>query len=571
MYLKYFNNLQNLISIIIFFYKRISLTFFFIILLLFITNLIESIGLIALIPLFELILNQNNEINSQNFLTNIVLNFLVFLNIKPTIVTLVFFILIIFILKFIFLISTYNFISYISANMQSDFQKTLVYDSFDSKWDYFNKKPLGVLSNTIGLETKIIANMFQRVCVVFTGILQGILVFIITISINAYYSTIALVIGVLLFLLFNFLTEIAKKIGELQAMSQQNLIKKYSDILQGLKSYKASEKISYIKLYILKHIIDLKNSNFKLNYYKYLQNFSKEPVIIIIICIFLITNYNSKIISNNDLIIFIILLYRILVSVNVVQLNYTNILSQYGYFESVNTLMEKFKVNLEKKDIHNKKISFEKKIQLKNISFNFHNKKIFSDFNLEINKNSLTMIYGESGVGKTTLIDLLTGLYKPTKGNIFIDNIDLENLSLSSWRKKIEYVQQELFLINDTIRENITFGNNKINDQMIWDVLNDINSKEFVNNLELKLDQKVGERGSILSGGQRQRIAFARSIINKPEILILDEVTASLDKNNEKIIFEFLLKLKENVTIIYITHQKELIKYADKAVYIEKL
>lgn len=572
MFQKYFTNLDSFVSIILFYMKKRKYPFFIIILLLFITSFIESVGLITLIPLFEIILMQNSNINSENFLSNFILKFFDILNVDTNINSFIIFIILIFILKFIFILFTYNFISFVSANMQSEFQRELIFKSFDSKWDFFNQKPLGILSNTIGFETKIIANMFQRVCSVFTGILQSLLVFFITVSIDGLYSIVALLIALIIFFLFNFLTKIAKKIGQIQSSAQQNLLMKYSDILQGLKSFKASDKVSYIKQYILRHILDLKKSNFNLNFYKYLQNFSKEPVVIVIICIFIITNYNSNLISYNQLIIFIILLYRILISINMVQLNYTNILAQYGYFVSVNNQLNEFSKFLEKTEINKKdnKINFNKSIEVKNINFSHNNKEIFNNLNFKIEKNTITMIHGDSGAGKTTLIDILVGLYKPNKGEILIDGNSILNINLRNWRKNIEYVQQEMFLINDTIRENITFGNQKITDNEIWDVLEKIDAKNFVSKLEKKLNNVVGERGSLLSGGQRQRISLTRAIVNKPKILILDEITASLDKDNEKKIFNYLYELKNNMTIIYITHQVELSKYADQNIFLNK-
>ena len=564
------SSFSNFILILNFFLKRQKTVLFVIILLLFLTSAIEGIGLVALIPLFEIILNNTNNINNENFLSNLILNFFDLLNFNLNILSIIIFIILIFFIKYLFLLFTFNFISFISAKIQSEFQKDLIYYTFDSKWNFFNKKSLGLLSNTIGLETKIIANMFQRVCAVFSGFLQSVLVFIIALTIDVYYSILAFCIGLIIFFLFSFLTKIAKKVGKKQTYAQQNLLKKYNDILQGLKSYKASERILYIKYYILKHVIELKNSNFKLNFYKYLQNYSKEPVIILVVCFFLIINVNSQLISYNTLIIFIILLYRVLVSLNLIQINYTNILSQFGYFESVNNLMSDFSINLEKNN-NFKKIIFEKRIKFENISFNYGNKHIFNNLSFTIKKNSITLIYGESGVGKTSLIDLISGLHKPDKGKIIIDDKNLDEYNIFDWRKNIEYVQQELFLINDSVRENITFGNKNISDELIWGILDKINATKFVSTLPNKLDYVVGERGTLLSGGQRQRLALGRSIINNPKILILDEITASLDSENEEIIFNYLLKLKNNMTIIIVSHQKYLEKYADQVLYLKNL
>lgn len=165
------------------------------------------------------------------------------------------------------------------------------------------------------------------------------------------------------------------------------------------------------------------------------------------------------------------------------------------------------------------------------------------------------MLQGPSGAGKTTIIDLLTGLHRPTSGRILIDGIDLKEISLRSWRGTIGYVPQELSLLHTTIAENLTLGDTTIDEKQIWKALEIAGAADFIRELPQGLSTNVGEIGSKLSGGQRQRIALARAIVASPKLLIFDEVTSALDPATEREICKRILALAGDFTIVAITHR----------------
>ena len=172
---------------------------------------------------------------------------------------------------------------------------------------------------------------------------------------------------------------------------------------------------------------------------------------------------------------------------------------------------------------------------------------------------------GSSGVGKTTLIDLIIGLHVPSSGEIVIDKTKLLDIDLKKWRSLIGYVPQDLFLFNDTITNNINLGDPKINLSMVKEALDLAGALDFVLKLPNGLQTNVGERGLKLSGGQRQRISIARALVGKPQILFLDEATTALDPITEKNILSTLSKLSEKgITIIAISHQSEVLDVAEK-------
>jgi ATP-binding cassette subfamily C protein len=184
---------------------------------------------------------------------------------------------------------------------------------------------------------------------------------------------------------------------------------------------------------------------------------------------------------------------------------------------------------------------------------------------MEIQKNCLTIILGPSGAGKSTLVDLICGLYNAENGKILIGKEEIKDINIIEWRQKIGYVSQSAILFNDTIRNNITLYDSTIKDKDIMEALTLSGAIDFIKDRESGLDSIIGEGGESLSGGQKQRLVLARALVKKPELLILDEATTGLDHEVEQRIFVALKKLAKNITIIAITHNKYLIKYADTA------
>ena len=207
-------------------------------------------------------------------------------------------------------------------------------------------------------------------------------------------------------------------------------------------------------------------------------------------------------------------------------------------------------------------------LNLKNVSFYYKDSshQILENINLEIKSNSIIGIIGKTGSGKSTLIDILTGLQEPQKGSVLLNNNQAIRDIITNFQRSIGYVSQEITLFDDTIKKNIAFllENEHIEDKKIERATNLANLNEVINNLPLGLETIVGEKGIQLSGGQRQRIGIARALYNNPKILILDESTNSLDKVTEATILQDLKMLKKELIVIIITHKLEILNYCDE-------
>jgi len=201
---------------------------------------------------------------------------------------------------------------------------------------------------------------------------------------------------------------------------------------------------------------------------------------------------------------------------------------------------------------------------LENVSFAFGRKPILTDVSMTIPADQLTVIMGPSGIGKTTLTDLLLGLYQPAQGRVLIDGVPLSEIDLRAWRRMIGYVPQELQLLHDTIFANVALVDPTIGEDDVVHALETAGAWEFVAALPDGLMTSAGERGAQLSGGQRQRIALARALVARPRLLVCDEVTSALDPKTEAEICQNVRQLDGQLTILAITHRPAWVDVADR-------
>ncbi len=211
-------------------------------------------------------------------------------------------------------------------------------------------------------------------------------------------------------------------------------------------------------------------------------------------------------------------------------------------------------------------------IEFKNVTFGYEENKpaVLDNLNLNVHAGETVAFVGPSGAGKTTISSLIPRFYDVDDGSIFIDGIDIRDMTKESLRKNIGVVQQDVFLFTGTLKENIAYGNLDASDEEIYEAARRAHMEEFIAELPNGYETQIGERGLKLSGGQKQRIAIARMFLKNPPILILDEATSALDTETERIIQESLNELAENRTTLVIAHRLATIKNADRIMVVTK-
>ena len=225
-------------------------------------------------------------------------------------------------------------------------------------------------------------------------------------------------------------------------------------------------------------------------------------------------------------------------------------------------------------DVFGEAVEFNEKIQdikFENVNYKYDdsNEYVLKNINLDVKAGEIVAFVGKSGSGKTTLVNLLARFFNTDDGKITVNGVNIKNISLGAYRNKFAIVPQETFLFGGTIKENISFGKN-VSDEEIISAAKMANAYNFIQeDLPNKFETEVGERGALLSGGQKQRIAIARALIKNPEIMILDEATSALDSESEKLVQEALDSLMEGRTTFVIAHRLSTIVRADKIVVME--
>tara|TARA_B100000131_G_scaffold265255_1_gene262734 strand:- start:261 stop:1181 length:921 start_codon:yes stop_codon:yes gene_type:complete len=268
--------------------------------------------------------------------------------------------------------------------------------------------------------------------------------------------------------------------------------------------------------------------------------------------------------SSEDFIKFILLLFAMMQPIR--KLANVNALFQNGIAaaeRAFNVFDTKDIIKEEKKAI---KIDvFKTNIIFKDVNFKYQNdsKNILNQINTTINKGQTIAIVGKSGAGKSTFSELIPRLYDIQQGEILIDNTNIKKYTLKSLRNMIGIVTQNSILFNDTIKNNISYGNKKVSDEQILKAVDSANLNDLINKLPKGLNTIIGENGVKLSGGEKQRLSIARAIIKNPEILILDEATASLDSESEKKVHTAIDNVIKNRTVIIIAHRLSTIINSD--------
>lgn len=535
------------------FEKKTFFLFFF-----FLTIVVSLFESFSLLLIFSYFANEGfiyNQIKNFNISKNEILNIILF----------------IFIIKFFLL----NFFSWSKSWFINKF--TYKNSNFFFK-KYLNQELTFYITNRssdfikdIWYSVKNLTSAYSVLLTSLSELIIFIFLIVILLFFNFKLTLIILIVGITIS--FLFISIFKKKIQDL-GMYKNIQAGRSISYLQEAFNFIREIKIFNLNAYYLKKIDISHKVTHKLNTTSsFIQEFPKNSFELLIIGFFYFIFYFSGFfqtnyikLDNEYLIFLIISSYRLIPG-------FLRLVSFFNTFRNYKFDIESLiKISKEKNDSSKKKIKFFKSIKLKNISFKYENKekKIFNNLNLNLIKNKKYFLKGDSGVGKSTLVDILSGLTTPNSGNVFVDN-KITNLNSHDWYKKISYLSQNNILLDTSVLENIVLQDfpDKIDSNRLHYALKVSNSLNFINKLNNKLNYFVGEKGRKLSSGQIQRIILARCLYKKSDILILDEFLSSLDEKNSKIILSLISKIK-NKTIFIILHKYKNLKFVDYVIDFNK-
>ncbi len=277
---------------------------------------------------------------------------------------------------------------------------------------------------------------------------------------------------------------------------------------------------------------------------------------------------NKSDLNASEFITYIILYSQILVPAKNISSALTNIQRGIASGERIFAILDT-PVKIEEDPNAISITEFKGKISYENVSFQYAEKKVLDNINLDVEKGKMIALVGASGAGKSTMADLLPRFYDVTEGAITIDGVDIRKIKLSDLNHLMGIVTQESILFNDTVFKNISFGNEEATEEQVIEAAKIANAHEFIAKLEEGYHTNIGDRGAKLSGGQRQRLSIARAVLKNPPILILDEATSALDTESERLVQEAIQNLMKNRTSVVIAHRLSTIQYADQIIVME--
>lgn len=438
--------------------------------------------------------------------------------------------------------------------VMGDLTVGLFKDFFEAKWEFFTQSSQGVLINTLMKELQKIGDAFFAMAMFFTKFIQLIIYLAIPLYVSSKLTLIFLSSSILLLFPFFLLTKLNYKWG---VKNRDTANKLSSIILEDLSAAKVI--LGYGEKYRSTLRIDesyKEHADAATKVYG-LGTLLSEVSLPLGILALLITLQMTKgeVIKISDMAIIIWSLKQASSFMGVLLNTKGAVESFFPSYKQLLEIQEKAKrLRQSSGEVVFKEIK--DFIKLKHIYFSHDGEReTLHDINIEIPKGGMIALAGQSGSGKSTLIDLVLGFLTPKSGSILIDERDLSDFDLTSYRKKIGYVPQESFLFNMSIKENLLWAKEDATEDDILDALRKANALEFIKDMKEGIDSNIGDRGVKLSGGQRQRIALARAIIRKPELVILDEATSALDNHSEKQIQNAIENLAKSTTVIVVAHR----------------
>lgn len=441
---------------------------------------------------------------------------------------------------------------------------------FSLNYEDFTYQNKSELVKTISHEAYNLSTMLASFLLMLSEIFVVFLIYLLMLFVD-YKITLFLSVFLLVnaLILVKILSPMIKKAGVKRERAMKDFFETVETNLSNFKFIKLRAKEKDVAKLFDSQSLDFSKANITSESVNAMPRIFLEAVgfcVLIFIVIILIMQEKSDISNALAMIsMFVLALYRLMPSANRIITSYHDLLYYRSSLDIIyNALQSK------DESLKDEKISFKEKIELKNISFAYKDKALlFDNLNFVIKKGEKIALVGESGGGKSTLLDLLCSLLKPSKGELLIDGKLLNENNCKDFRQKIGYIPQQIYLFNDSIASNVAFCED-IDENKVKKVLEQANLKDFISSLKDGIYTKVGDGGNNLSGGQKQRIAIARALYNEPEILVLDEATSALDDKSEEKIMNEIYSISKDKTLIIIAHRLSTIRNCDKVYRLSK-
>jgi ABC-type multidrug transport system fused ATPase/permease subunit len=530
--------------------------------------LLEGIGINMAIPIMSFFTGGTGV--ATDFVTKSIQGFFAFLHVPFSFRYLLIFIFCLFVIRAVSVVVFGYIRGWIGADFLSKESEDVMRRALLSSWPFLLKQKIGTLQNTLVRDVQQMGSLLGTAVQVIQSFSGFLMYLLIAINISPTMTYYAIGGGAILLFILRPLLRRTQRIGQQTAGVEKDFAQFLSEHIIGMKSIKAAgaeraaikDGVAHIRL--LRHLSIRQSLTGTVS-----TSFFQPFAIVLIVLLFLLTYHTPEF----SIISFAASLYLIQKIFSYLETGQNAMQSVSGLLPYVKNV-EAFKRDL---TLHRESSEgtapfvFEQELAFKSVSFAYdEGKPVLDNVSFSVRAGETVGLIGPSGAGKTSIADLLLRLFKPREGEILLDGVSSGSIALDKWRTHIGYVSQDVFLLNDSIEENIRFYNRALRMEDIESAAKQANIYDFIMSLPEGFKTTTGDRGVMLSGGQRQRVALARALAGKPALLILDEATSALDSASEKLIQESIRALHGEVTVFIIAHRLSTIENADRLLVLDK-
>ena len=533
----------------------------------------EGIGLSTLLPLLSLATEASAELHpvaghKQSQLEQVIRTAFASVGLEPTIGMLLVLMVVSMVGKALLVLLAQKQVGYTVARVATDLRLALIRAILAARWEFFVRQPAGSFANAFTTETSRAAHAYQSSATIVAALIETLLYTGVALTVSWQATLVAIIVGVLIVFSLHRLVRMTRRAGKRQALSLKALLGRLADMLYAVKALKAMARETQVALLLEKETRRLNRALRREVFSKEVLKALQEPFIVAALAGGMYVALTYWAVPLKTLILMALLFGRALASFSKVQKQYQQMVTGESAFWSLQDTINRTKAAREL-SLGTAHPTVRRDITLREVNFSYNDHRVLRQVSLAIPVGQVTAIVGPSGAGKTSIVDLIVGLVRPQAGDVWLDDSPLADINLTAWRQTVGYVPQETLLLHESVFVNITLGEPGITEAEVAMALQAAEAWDFIASLPEGIHTAVGERGLRFSGGQRQRIAIARALVHKPQLLILDEATASLDPVSEAAICATVRKLRGTTTILAVTHQPALLDIADRVYRLE--
>ena len=530
--------------------------------------LAEGVGIAALLPLINLVITPEGAEGTTGNLMLYVERAFALIELEFSINTLLVVIVGMITAKSVLMMAAMTQVGYTAAHVAMDLRLKVIRALLVADWRYFVNQRSGDFATAVSTEPLRVASAYVAACRVIAGVLLLLMYTTLSIAISWEVSIAALIVGLLGMFALHRLVAVSRRAGQDQTTIQQSFMTRLLQGLDGMKPLKAMAREGSLGPLIEADTQGLNRAQRTIVVSQEAMREAHEIIRVLAVAggLYVFLTIWSQ--PADGLFVLILLFARMLQKVTQLQSFYQTVAANQQAFVFLRSTAETAE-HARESNMGGEAPRLASSISLRKVSFSYGRDNVLDHASMVLPAGKFIAVVGGSGAGKTTAADLIIGLLRPQRGEVWIDDLPMGDIDIKAWRGMIGYVPQETFLFHDTIVANVTLGDPEIPRARVESALRRAEAWDFVAALPKGLDSVAGERGARLSGGQRQRIAIARAVIRDPALLILDEATTALDPETEAGIVGTLQRLAGKVTVLSISHQPAMKQAADIVYRIE--